>query len=283
MTLRQLRYPLLVEGLYARKLLKVVSVLESQLNRRLKPELERLLEERADSDEDFSEKINEILGDIDEVSKRIIFFAIKSLKIISTSLRKNTQKEIRRSLRSVVSTLKMPKALPVDILNGKYIITELNPLILSWINANIRLIKSLSSKVLDDLAVVIYEGYMAGSSYKDIAEEIHKKFQIAENRAKLIAKDQIAKLNSCLLRKQYLDLDLPIYQWKTCNDERVRKSHRILQNKYCTWLDPTIFATNKAKWLKKSTIGAIDKHPGEDYQCRCSLVPVFPKFLVGSN
>jgi SPP1 gp7 family putative phage head morphogenesis protein len=89
---------------------------------------------------------------------------------------------------------------------------------------------------------------------------------VSDSRAKLIARDQVAKLTGELTKERQLDMGVTGYIWRTVGDERVRDSHSEVDGKFFTWDNPP-FETD-------------GNHPGEDYQCRCWAEPVLPEFVA---
>jgi SPP1 gp7 family putative phage head morphogenesis protein len=156
---------------------------------------------------------------------------------------------------------------------------DLKKLTNAWISTNTKLIKSIPVKMLDDVAQVINYGFSNGSSIRTIQKQLQVHFKISRNRARLIARDQIAKLASSVLRHESLQLGAEDYIWVTSNDDRVRKSHKVLDGKICSWTDPTIYKDSvyDTKWKKRSSIGGVEQNVGEDYQCRCSGRVIFPQ------
>ncbi|MCK4520973.1 MAG: minor capsid protein, partial [Nanoarchaeota archaeon] len=72
-------------------------------------------------------------------------------------------------------------------------------------------------------------------------------------RVKLIARDQISKLNGDLNQQRQNDLGVRRYRWRTSRDERVRESHVVKEGNIYQWNKPP----------------ADTGHPSEDYNCRC--------------
>jgi uncharacterized protein with gpF-like domain len=104
----------------------------------------------------------------------------------------------------------------------------------------------------------------------------------------LIARDQTSKLNGQIAKKKMQDVGANIYQWQDSNDNRVRSTHRVLDGKYCTWDDPTVYADTlqdaiAGKWKSRAPIGAVELHPGQDFQCRCWGSPVFNDIIEEVN
>lgn len=95
--------------------------------------------------------------------------------------------------------------------------------------------------------------------------EIEKLYSINERHARLIARDQIAKLNSAITRKQQEDAGITEYVWYTAGDSRVRDSHAALHNKRFKWTNPPIVDSKTGRRC----------NPGEDFQCRCVALAVF--------
>ena len=138
---------------------------------------------------------------------------------------------------------------------------------------NAELITSLVDTELNRVSGIVQRGLQDGSSYKDIENEIKKSFGITRRHARLIARDQTTKLNGSLTKLRQQELGITQYRWQTSGDERVRESHKVLEDKICRWDDPSVYLDEKSgKWKKKSGIGGANSHPSEDVNCRC--VPI---------
>lgn len=92
--------------------------------------------------------------------------------------------------------------------------------------------------------------------------DIRGRFDVARSRAKLIARDQVSKLNGNLTRLRQQGLGLDRYIWRTSRDERVREEHAEREGQVYSWGDPPE-----------------DGHPGEPIQCRCTAEAVFGPLL----
>jgi uncharacterized protein with gpF-like domain len=58
-------------------------------------------------------------------------------------------------------------------------------------------------------------------------------------------------------------------------DERVRAAHRPMEGKVCKWDDETVYRNqDETAWHARSSIGGVELHPGEDYNCRCVAIAV---------
>lgn len=134
-----------------------------------------------------------------------------------------------------------------------------------WIEENVDLIKSVPQDSLSKMRNLVLEGYRNGKPTTTIVKEIQKVYGMDRRHAQLIARDQIAKLNSQISRMQQEDAGVKEYIWSTSGDSRVREGHRRLNNKRFRWDDPPVVDPKSGRRA----------HPGEDYQCRCVALAVF--------
>lgn len=123
--------------------------------------------------------------------------------------------------------------------------------------ANVQLIKSVHSTYFDKIGNVVLSGVTQGRRASDLADDIQKITDVTESRAKFIARDQTAKMNSAITKARHLELGIEEYTWQTSGDERVRDSHAAHDGKVYRWDDPPTDTGN----------------PGEDYNCRCVALP----------
>lgn len=134
-----------------------------------------------------------------------------------------------------------------------------------WVDKNVSLIKTIPGDSLRQMKDIVQEGFRTGKTTTAIVKEIQHTYGVDKRRARLIARDQIAKLNSDLTKTQQTDAGVNQYTWSTSGDSRVRDGHRRLNGKKFSWDDPPVV---DAKTGRRA-------HPGEDYQCRCVALPVF--------
>ena len=83
-----------------------------------------------------------------------------------------------------------------------------------------------------------------------------------EVRARLIARDQVGKLNGQLAERRQRDIGVSRYVWRTAQDERVRPAHADREGQVFSWDDPPEGG-----------------HPGFDYSCRCVSEPMLADVL----
>ena len=153
----------------------------------------------------------------------------------------------------------------------------------SWSREQVTLITKASQDMLDTVARRIREGVKAGKSARQVTAMINADLPgISYRRARIIARDQTAKLNSALTQGRMADAGIETYIWSTSEDERVRgnptglypkalPSHYAMNGKVCRWDDPTVWLEN-GEWVKRAG-DAPYFHPGMAIMCRCVAIP----------
>lgn len=158
------------------------------------------------------------------------------------------------------------KSLGVDLLLGDPQITKA---IDAWTKDNARMITRLAQGETDQISTIVLNGYRQGLSPAGLRSAILDTFRSAdqresqmvrgmslEDRAKFVARDQVATLNGQVTRMRQERVGIKKYIWQTSEDERVRPSHAALNGEIMSWDDPPPFG-----------------HPGMDYNCRCVAIP----------
>ena len=124
------------------------------------------------------------------------------------------------------------------------------------VESNIALIKSLSQRHLNRIEFAVMASLQAGTLNTSLADDLSKIEGITQNRARLIARDQLGKINSRLSQLRQQALGITHYTWSTSLDERVRKRHANWEGDLIAWDSPPP-----------------DGHPGQPIQCRCTAIP----------
>lgn len=122
--------------------------------------------------------------------------------------------------------------------------------------ANIALINSIPQQYLDRVEQAVMASLQAGTLNTTLADDLLRIEGVTKNRAKMIARDQLGKINSRLSQIRQQSLGVTHYFWSTSHDERVRDRHRRWDGDRIAWDTPTI-----------------DGHPGQAIQCRCTAIP----------
>lgn len=146
-------------------------------------------------------------------------------------------------------------ALGIDILT---IDAKIPALLDAFVSENVPLIRDLPAKLLGDVERTVTRAFTTGKNTSDLMDEIQNLLKISRNRARVIARDQIGKLNGQLNRTRQQEIGVSRFIWRTARDERVRDEHEELEGKEFSYDDPPS-----------------EGFPGEPIQCRCYPEPVF--------
>jgi SPP1 gp7 family putative phage head morphogenesis protein len=137
------------------------------------------------------------------------------------------------------------------------------------ISDNARLITSIPDQYLTQVESIVMTNVRAGGRPSAIAKSLAQQFDVTERRAKMIARDQTAKINGDLNRMRQTDAGFPFFQWMDSEDSRVRDRHEYLANHL------TAYGKGIYRWdnppLSDRGVPII---PGSDFQCRCYARPV---------
>lgn len=146
-------------------------------------------------------------------------------------------------------------------------IPNINDVVETFVDYNVRLIKGLSEDVIQKLTKRITTGVKKGYSVEEIQTSIRygivndkSIYKTIKARMNLIATDQIGKLNGDLTKLRCKLLGFDKYIWRTRQDERVRPEHAEREGQIFYWNNPPDGG-----------------HPGEDFNCRCWAEPVKTK------
>lgn len=132
----------------------------------------------------------------------------------------------------------------------------------AFIRENVNLIKSVQSNLLKDVESTVARSVSAGVRNEDLSNELRERFGVSKSRARLIARDQVNKLNGQLTRARHEALGVEEYIWHNVGDERVRPEHREREGKRYRYDTPPY-----------------DGNPGQPIQCRCWAEPIIPDLL----
>lgn len=262
---RQL-YPKTVEREYVRRLYSLIDEMESVVASGM-PEILRLLEfaraERLRQDAGEGRRTAELAEQMAAKLKalaqpgKVLRLAQEFAERTSTAQRLEIQKQTKA-------------ALGVDIFVSD---RRIPPLIEGFVAENAALITNIPAKTADEIAQTITRAYSNATTVQDLQKEIEHRFKLTRDRARLIARDQIGKLNGQVNEARQKELGVTRYIWRTVKDERVRGDP---DGKYPR-AEPSHFDR------EGQTFSYDDPpeggHPGQDYQCRCYAEPVYSDIL----
>lgn len=151
--------------------------------------------------------------------------------------------------------------------------TALPGLINGFVVENAQLIESIPEKLMVDVALAVSRAVAQATPWPKLAVELEEKLGFAEDRARLIARDQVGKLYGQVAIARQKSLGSTKYIWRTARDARVRGNPDGLYPK----AEPSHFdREGKVYNIDDPPEGG---HPGEEINCRCYPEPVFEEIL----
>lgn len=264
------RYPDTAEREFKRISNTIMRITNEELKKRL-PEVCRQYEKalrgdsRTDGIGDFDRFLRKVFEEIaTAITNRATALGItEKLEAISTMTKNNAIREWKRAIRSTLG---------IDILADYYKGSFYMEYMQRWIADNVGKIKSIPSRTLDSMREIILDGYRNGRSIRNMQKEIQDRYGKSKRDAQLLARDQVASLNSQITQAQQRDAGVTHYKWSTSRDARVRDCHADLEGQIFSWDDPPEmwYETKKGRVYTGRRC-----HPGEDICCRCVALPVF--------
>lgn len=219
---------------------------------------ERSSSERHDGISDLSTKIDETFAKMGiELEKADITFGLrKKLESLANMSRKLSIKEWKKAVKATLG---------IDLMDDYYLDEFYRESLTRWIDENVNLIKTIPQETLSDMHNIVLEGFKSGKTTTSIVKEIQHTYGVKRSSARLLARDQLSKLNGEIAKAQQQDAGVEEYIWSDSGDGRVRKRHKQLNGKKFRWDDPPVIDTRTGR----------RGNPGDDYQCRCVALPVF--------
>lgn len=139
---------------------------------------------------------------------------------------------------------------------------------------NATLITSIPAQYLEQVSNIVMANMRAGMRPSFIEQQLVAQFGVTARRAKMIARDQTAKVQGELNKRKQVAAGFSYFRWVDSHDQRVRHHHREIADKV------TDYGKGVYRW---DDLPLSDKgepiQPGSDYNCRCVAVAV-PDFKV---
>jgi SPP1 gp7 family putative phage head morphogenesis protein len=266
-------YPHVAEKSYEEDLLKFVKLIKRAVRTYIVPVVKEM-NKRIDElrQDDLITDLEQAIAEVRRYINAAELLLIDTLFFRARKVGDYTTKQVLNSIKSLVSVKASDSSILVDMFSSR-LTDSLEDRYKLFAAENSVLIRSIPNQMLDRLSIIIMEGYKSGKSTEDLTQEIITQFNVSENRAKLIARDQIGKLHSKIIQDEASILNIDYYIFSDSADERTRASHHAMHNKICKFSDPSVYKDDiKDKWAKRSSIGGVELHPGQDFQCRCNFI-----------
>lgn len=230
-------YPHALEQTYQQRLLPI----PEETHERLLAIAEREFgSTRADAEEDLEE-------DLDELTVAMTGIAMDIFREVERAVPQAVAEDTAETIADQVQTV-----LGVNPLIRN---DTLRQYVDEWQMRNSELITSIPEKHIGRARDILRRGFEEGLSYDVIAEELERAFEITENRALLIARNEVSTLHGQLTRQRQLDAGIRYYIWSDSNDARVREKHANLDGTRRSWDE--------------------SPRPGSEINCRCTATPDF--------
>lgn len=263
-------FPAGIEREYGRISRQYMRLLKESIEEEIPVLKEQIMKERGTYRSDYrNDGINDVMTllekVLDKIQKRFTekaqgYGLRRKLESLANMTRKMTIREWKKAV---------DKTLGINIMEDYYMGEFFQTAIDRWVDENVSLIKTIPADTLGDMRTIVKEGFVNGKSATSIMKEIQHKYNVGKSHAKLLARDQIGKLNAAVTKAQQQDAGIEEYIWCTAGDGRVRDAHKALNGHKFRWDDPPVVDIKTGRRC----------HPQEDYQCRCRAKPVF-KFGV---
>lgn len=161
----------------------------------------------------------------------------------------------------------------------------------SWAQNNYSLITSNARNYVSQINTLAEQAVVNGLSVNQLQEQIKKASAgLTDKKCRLLARDQIGKLQGQIAQAQMEEVGLEMYVWETSGDERVRgnpngkypqasPSHFLMDGLLCRWDDAGVCSKDGGKTWESRPANAVKLHPGQDIQCRCIALVYMPELL----
>lgn len=244
------------------------------------PELEAAFRSGARADGTLVRVAPGVREDAGGGGERIRAAIRKASEAMASSSKKNLELAADLAARYAVSTSELQKnelrkqlraAVGIDVVKAE---PWLAPRIASFVRTNVELITLLPEVYFADIEAKLLEEMRTGTRHELIAEDFRAYYEsqldpllaergeIAERRAKLLARDQVGKFFGELNAVRQKNLGIESYVWRTVRDGRVRDVHADRDGKTFEWSDPPGDGSPED-----------GLHPGSAINCRCSAEP----------
>lgn len=148
-------------------------------------------------------------------------------------------------------------------------------LIFNWCENMQVLCKTTTAQNKAKISQIVGQGVARGENLETIRKEISKVVpEYTRQHAELVARTEIGKLNGAIKRAQYEESGIEYYKWMSGRDDRVRPTHAAMNGVICSLSDPDVYyeETPDGMVRHQRTGSMVHLHPGDDFQCRCTMV-----------
>lgn len=132
------------------------------------------------------------------------------------------------------------------------------------LNEQVTLIRSIPLEAAQRVHELTIKGLENSTRAKEIAAEIMRSGEVAQSRAMLIARTEVARTGANLTQARAQHVGSQGYVWETSHDGDVRPSHKDMSGKFVDWSSPP-------------TLDGMTGHAGCLPNCRCWARVILPE------
>jgi SPP1 gp7 family putative phage head morphogenesis protein len=225
-------------------------------------------------DTNIEDKFKFLFNAVDAVMARLFpdYLLRKWVKVMIGGVNQNSKKNIGRQVKKAFKKSEEPPTFEPFMKDN-----HLSPYFQNIVDENVGLIRSITTMGIPALKNELVALITADAPSKMISDALRKHLSPEAGgkkvnvyaRARLIAVDQVGKLNGALEQYRQEQLGLKRYRWRTSGDSRVRKDHRALEGRIFTWKNPPIVDKRTGRRA----------HPKRDFRCRCWAEPLLDDII----
>jgi SPP1 gp7 family putative phage head morphogenesis protein len=203
----------------------------------------------------FKEKIAGIDEKLAKMLPEEIADKLKVEKVFDTSLWK-VDREVKHSLESITVSAQLTPEQRAKIAR-------------EW-QDNMKLwVQDFTKSEIVKLRKDVQKSTLAGNRYGSLLEKIQDSYDVSQNKAKFLARQETSLLMAKFKEVRYSDAGVKEYYWGCVAGSKkhpVRPWHKALEGKKFSWDNPPI-TTKPGESVRRN-------NPGQDYNCRCFAKPV---------
>ena len=192
------------------------------------------------------------VGGVDES----IFTGLKTsgddlVKITKPKVEKIFQDESVSHTKRFIQKLKKALGIDVSLLVRE---TDNHSLLRTYVQKNTSLITSLKNDIIKQIEQEVYNAKINNDSATKLSKALQKKFGLMKNRADLIARDQLSKLNADFNKARQVQAGQREYEWDYQHGipRKNRRNHHVIRHK------------RTYKWGEP-----LGDEPGHAIDCKC--------------
>lgn len=234
--------PIEIEDKYTRELEQIVKQVWSDIKRHVTPLIEKqLLQDSRKSKNPVDAALAKLQGKWAKVEA--LGLATKTMLAVSkyheAALTKVIRDSIGVNIGSVIASVPIEQTFNLQVTH------------------NVKLIKTIPRDMLLRVRETITQGIATGSDSFAVNKQLVEDYGISQRRARVIARDQTAKMNGAIDKARQSGLGITHYFWDAVKDSVTRDTHRKNDGKRFAWSNPP----------------PETGHPTDDVNCRCVARP----------